>query len=238
MVIAIDGPAGSGKSTIAKRVAEKLGIVFLNSGSFYRGITLIAQRRGIKPSAQTTLITLVLSLSMEYDNSRLVINGEDIEDLLHTDAVDAEVSQVSAIAPLRHIVNGHIRRITGRDSNFVRHDTSKYSPVSSVSDSPPQNKKTISIVCEGRDMTTVVFPDADYKFYLDASIDVQAQRRFDQGVSGLSLEALKKSIRTRDELDKQKPEGALQVAPDAHYIDTSHLTIDKVCAIIMSKIIL
>jgi cytidylate kinase len=234
MVIAIDGPSGSGKSTIAKRVAEKLGIVFLNSGSFYRGITLIAQRRGIKPSAQTTLITLALSLSIEYDDSRLVINGEDVEDLLHSDAVDTEVSQVSAIAPLRHIVNGHIRRITGRDSNWIaRHGSTSRRDIGGE-----HKKAPVSIVCEGRDMATVVFPDADYKFYLDASIDVQAQRRFDQGVSGLSLEALKESMRIRDELDKQKPEGALLVAPDAHYIDTSHLTIDEVCAIIMSKIIL
>ncbi len=85
-------------------------------------------------------------------------------------------------------------------------------------------------------MTTVVFPNADYKFYLDASIDVQAERRFKQGVSELSLEEIKESIRKRDEMDKNKAEGALKKAEDAIYLDTSHLTIDDVCAIILAKI--
>ena len=208
MVIAIDGPAGSGKSTAAKCVAQKLGIVFLNSGSFYRGITLAAQRKGIAPLAIDEMVTLAQSLDIDYADSRLVIDGEDVEDLLHQDAIDAQVSQVSAIVPLRHIVNEHIRRLT----------------------------KKLSIVCEGRDMTTVVFPDADYKFYLDASIDARSERRFNQGVSGLSLDEIKETIKQRDEMDKKKAEGALQIASDACYIDTSRLTIDKVCAIIISKI--
>ena len=85
-------------------------------------------------------------------------------------------------------------------------------------------------------MTTVVFPDAEHKFYLDASIDVQAERRFKQGVSDMSLEEIKEAIRKRDELDKNKAEGSLKVAPDALYIDTSHLTIERVCEIIINKI--
>ena len=85
-------------------------------------------------------------------------------------------------------------------------------------------------------MTTVVFPNAEHKFYLDASIDVQAQRRFNQGVSDLSLEEIKESIRKRDEIDKNKAEGALKIAPDALYIDTSHLTIEEVCEIMTRKI--
>ena len=85
-------------------------------------------------------------------------------------------------------------------------------------------------------MTTVVFPDAEFKFYLDASIDVQAKRRFDQGVSGLSLEEIKAAIIKRDEMDRNKAEGSLKKAKDAFYIDTSDLTINDVCAIIESKI--
>jgi cytidylate kinase len=85
-------------------------------------------------------------------------------------------------------------------------------------------------------MTTVVFPDAEYKFYLDASIDVQAMRRYKQGVSKLSLEEIKDAIRKRDELDKNKKEGSLIRAEDAVYIDTSDLTIEQVCAIIIDKI--
>ena len=85
-------------------------------------------------------------------------------------------------------------------------------------------------------MTTVVFPDAEHKFYLDASIDVQALRRFKQGVSNLSLEEIKEGIRKRDEIDKAKAEGVLKIAPDATYIDTSDLTIEQVCEIIIRKI--
>ena len=93
-----------------------------------------------------------------------------------------------------------------------------------------------SVVCEGRDITTVVFPNAEHKFYLDASSDVRAKRRFDQGVSDLTLEEIKTAIEKRDEIDKNKKEGSLKIAEDATYIDTSLLTIDEVCAIILSKI--
>ncbi|GMO40100.1 MAG: hypothetical protein Pg6C_00800 [Treponemataceae bacterium] len=244
MVIAIDGPAGSGKSTAAKLIALKLGIVFLNSGSFYRGITLIAQRRGVvsrrasaraafTPEQEAGLAALARGLSIDYKDSRLVIDGEDVEDLLHSDAVDADVSLVSAITPLRHIVNAHIRRLTGRSGQGV--GSSGLSAPAGNCPLPPA-PCPLSIVCEGRDMTTVVFPDADYKFYLDASIDVQAERRFKQGVSALSLDEIKEAIRVRDENDKKKAEGALKIASDAYYIDTSDLTIDKVCDIILGKI--
>ncbi len=208
MVVAIDGPAGSGKSTVARIIADRLGITFLNSGSFYRGITLVLLRSGIDIQDQQKVVELAESLDIDYVDSRLVVNGEDVEDQLRTDQVDAHTAQVSSIVPLRHIVNEKIRRIT----------------------------KSLSVVCEGRDMTTVVFPDAEYKFYLDASIDVQALRRFNQGVSKLSLEEIKEGIRKRDEIDRAKAEGALKIAPDATYIDTSDLTIEQVCEIIIRKI--
>lgn len=208
MVVAIDGPAGCGKSTVAKIIADKLNITFLNSGSFYRGITLSLLRSGIELEAQQEIVDFAKKLDIDYVNSRLVINGEDVEDLLHTDEVDAHTAQISSIIPLRHIVNEKIRHIT----------------------------ESLSIICEGRDMTTVVFPDAEHKFYLDASIDVQALRRFNQGVSNLSLEEIKEGIRKRDEIDKAKAEGALKIAPDATYIDTSDLTIEQVCEIIIRKI--
>lgn len=208
MVVAIDGPAGCGKSTVAKIIADRLNITFLNSGSFYRGITLSLLRSGQDISDHEAVIQLARSLDIDYVDSRLVINGEDVEDQLHTDQVDAHTAQVSSIIPLRHIVNEKIRHIT----------------------------RSLSIVCEGRDMTTVVFPDAEHKFYLDASIDVQALRRFNQGVSKLSLEEIKETIRQRDAIDKAKAEGALKIAPDATYIDTSDLTIEQVCEIIVRKI--
>lgn len=208
MVIAIDGPAGTGKSTIAKRIAEHFHITFLNSGSFYRGITLLLLENNKDLEDAQKVCEFARKLNIDYLNEALIIDERNVEALLHTDMVDRHVASLSAIPELRAIVNEKIRYIT----------------------------KSQSIVCEGRDMTTVVFPDAEYKFYLDASLDVQAQRRFDQGVSDLSLEEIKEAIQERDRIDKGKTIGALKKAPDATYIDTSDLTIEEVCAIIVSKI--
>ncbi|MBR6079545.1 MAG: (d)CMP kinase [Treponema sp.] len=208
MVVAIDGPAGTGKSTVAKKVAEDLGLVFLNSGSFYRALTLALLDAGVDIDDTGAVMDFAKRQTLDYVDSHLILNGVDVDSELHQDRVDANVSRVSSIVDLRHLVNDRMREIV----------------------------KSMSIICEGRDMTTVVFPDAEHKFYLDASIDVQAQRRFDQGVSGLSLEEIKAAIIKRDEMDRNKAEGSLKKAPDALYIDTSDLTISQVCAIIEQNI--
>ena len=208
MIIAMDGPAGTGKSTIAALIAKKLGILFLNSGSFYRALTLALNESHIDLKNESDVVSFCRKQSLDYKNSRLILNGIDVEDRLHEDAVSEKVAQVSSIIEIRRLVNEKMRKIT----------------------------ESIDIICEGRDMTTVVFPEADYKFYLDASIDVQAQRRFSQGVSELSLEEIKQAIIKRDETDRNKKEGALKIARDAFYIDTSALTIEQVCAIILDKI--
>ncbi|WP_315324465.1 30S ribosomal protein S1 [Treponema socranskii] len=208
MVIAIDGPAGTGKSTIASLLAKKLGITFLNSGSFYRALTLALLKNGIDLNDEAAVVDFCKKQKLDYVDSHLILNGDDVESLLHSDEVSAHAAGVSAFPEVRRIVNDRLRELT----------------------------KSLDIVSEGRDMTTVVFPDADCKFYLDASLDVQAERRFKQGVSGMKLEEIKEAIKKRDEIDKNKKEGALVVAPDAVYIDTSTLTIEKVCEIILNQI--
>ena len=208
MVIAIDGPAGTGKSTIASLLAKKLGITFLNSGSFYRALTLALLKNGIDLNDEEAVVDFCKKQKLDYVDSHLILNGDDVESLLHSDEVSAHAAGVSAFPEVRRFVNARLRELT----------------------------KSLDIVSEGRDMTTVVFPDADCKFYLDASLDVQAERRFKQGVSGMSLEEIKEAIKKRDEIDKNKKEGALVVAPDAVYIDTSTLTIEKVCEIILNQI--
>lgn len=208
MIIAMDGPAGTGKSTIAAIIAKKLNITYLNSGSFYRALTLALNEANLDLSDSEKIVEFCKKQKLDYINSKLYLNGIDVDSRLHEDAISAKVAQVSSIIDIRHLVNDRMREIT----------------------------KSLSIICEGRDMTTVVFPNAEYKFYLDASIDVQAKRRFEQGVSNLSFEEVREAIRKRDEIDRNKAEGALKKAEDAFYIDTSDLTIDKVCEIILSKI--
>lgn len=208
MIVAIDGPAGTGKSTVAKIIAEKLNITFLNSGSFYRGITLGLLRDKIDLNNEEKILEYAENLDLDYVNEHLILNGEDVNHLLHQDIISEHSSPISAIVELRNIVNKKLRKITEKQS----------------------------VVCEGRDITTVVFPMAEYKFYLDASADVRALRRFNQGVSDLSLEEIKAAIEKRDEIDKNKKVGALKIAEDATYIDTSLLTIDEVCEIIIGKI--
>ena len=204
MVVAIDGPTGTGKSTVAHEVGKSLGLTYLNSGSFYRALTLGLIENSIDLDDTSKVMEFVKKQKLDYVDARLILNGNDVDDLLHQDKVDASVSKVSSIVELRHFVNDRMRQIV----------------------------KSLNIICEGRDMTTVVFPQAEYKFYLDASVDVQAKRRFDQGVSDLTLEEIKAAIIKRDEMDKNKAEGSLKRAEDAIYIDTSDLTITQVCSII------
>ncbi|MCR5765017.1 MAG: (d)CMP kinase [Treponema sp.] len=209
MIIAIDGPAGTGKSTIAKMLSEKLNITFLNSGGFYRTLTMAVLDAGIDYKDEAATLDFCKKQKIEYTKEgHFILNGKDVTAHLHDDRITNNASQVSAIVEIRHLVNDLMREIT----------------------------KSLSIVCEGRDMTTVVFPNAEYKIYLDASAEVRAKRRFDQGVSNLTLEEIKASIEKRDEMDKNKKEGSLKIAPDALYIDTSNLTIDNVCAIILKQI--
>jgi cytidylate kinase len=206
MVIAIDGPAGSGKSTIAKMLSQKFRLggerrfTYINSGNLYRAVTLAAGRRGVDEHDGGALVALAKEIRLECSGESVFLDGEDVTPLLHSDVIDRFVSQVSANVPVRHIINDMIKKMAdGRD-----------------------------IVVEGRDMTTVVFPDAEARFYLDASAESRARRRFEQGVSKLSLSEIKKTILERDEMDRHKTEGSLKIDPSARYIDTSPLTITQV----------
>lgn len=209
MIVAIDGPAGSGKSTIARKVAESLGFVYVNSGNIYRALTLGALDHGIGLEAKAELLEFARGAGIEYRGKRLFLEGHDVEEELHSARVDALVAQLSAIPEIREVVNAHVRKIAG----------------------------STDAVVEGRDMTTVVFPDADYKFYLDASAESRAKRRFDQGCSSETLESIRRNIEMRDTIDRQKSVGALKIAPDAYYLDSSDLTIDQVYDKVYGKIL-
>jgi cytidylate kinase len=201
MLVAIDGPAGVGKSTVARRCAERAGFLYVNSGSFYRAVTLAVLQNGAAPEDPEAVLGVARTCRIELRGGEVHLDGKSVENLLHGDKVDSWVAAHSAIPGVREIVNSRLREIAGRQDAVV----------------------------EGRDIGTVVFPDARLKIFLDADIATRATRRHEQGVSGLSLDQLRATIGARDTVDRNKPTGRLAAAPDAVHIDTSHLTIQQVC---------
>ena len=201
MVIAIDGPAGSGKSTIAKAIANELGFYFLNTGSFYRAYTLNQIQRNADPYDRTLVFENARKIEITVQDGNICIDGVNVEPLLHTHEVDRYVSAVSSDPRLREYVNIQVRKLASN----------------------------MNIVTEGRDTTTVIFPDADFKFYFDASAEIRAERRTKEHPEGPSYEEVLKLIIERDKNDMTKAVGALKIADSAIYIDTTYLTINQVC---------
>jgi len=208
MIVALDGPAGVGKSTIASKLAEKAGFFYLNSGNFYRAVTLSALNNGIDAEDPDAIVRNSKTIDIEIIDGLIHTDKINVDEDLHTDKIDRWVAQHSAIVEVREIVNAALRKTA----------------------------LNLDLVAEGRDMSTVVFPHAEIKYYMDASIEIRAKRRFDQGTSSQTFEELVESIRQRDYIDKNKPVGSLKIANDAIYLDTSDLTIDEVCAKVLDKI--
>lgn len=212
MVVAIDGPAGSGKGTITKIVSEKLNLVYIDSGATYRCVALAAIRNNIKLEEEDKIIELAKTLDIKFDNEQKTwLNGEDVSSLIRSKEVTAIVSQLSNIVKVREIMVDLQRKMANSQN----------------------------VIMEGRDITTVVFPNADYKFYLDASVEERAKRRFkqnsEQGIN-TSMEEIIDNIKMRDYNDMHKPVGALIRTPEQIYIDSTNMTIDEVVNFIIDKI--
>ena len=212
VTIAMDGPAGSGKSTVARRIAEQLGLLYLDSGAMYRAVTLLAIADGLTADSPE-LIEQVKACHIEFrDNGRtILLNAEDVSVQIRTPAVNRRVADVAKIPEIRHEIVKHQQRIGSEGS----------------------------IVAEGRDLTTIVFPDADFKFYLDASVTERAKRRLAdlqaQNVD-TTLAAVEAEISARDEKDTTRKHSPLRAADDAIVVDTTDKTIDEVVALIIVQV--
>ena len=211
-IVAIDGVSGSGKSSTAKTVARELGILHLDTGAMYRAVTFLALERGLDPSETVDLRAMVNDLDWHADASgKLTVDGRDLSLEIRTAAVNSAVSDYARIPEVRHALVPVQRRIGMRQSAVV----------------------------EGRDMATVVFPDARFKYFLSASPEVRAQRRVRElqslGLPG-DYDDVLKNLSERDSKDSGRAHSPLIKAPDAEEIDTSGLTFAGQVAIIVDRI--
>lgn len=212
MIIAFDGPAGSGKSTIAKIISEKLGITYLDTGAMYRAVTLYFLENNVDFNDENQVKINLEKIELEFINDKLYLNNKDVSVQIREKNVNDNVSFVSAIRIVREKMVDLQRKMSGKKS----------------------------VVLDGRDIGTVVFPNADYKFYITASVDVRARRRYEEelekGISNLSFDEVKKSMENRDYIDSNREVTPLKKADDAIEIDTSDMSIDEVLEKILSYI--
>lgn len=215
--IVFDGPAGVGKSTIAKAIARKLGYAYIDTGAMYRAVTLFALEQGIPIDAEYQEAMLVLALRDNFrfvfvgENLRIYFGQRDISKAVRSLEVTRHVSHVAALPAIRQGLR-EIQR---------------------------QMAASTDVVIEGRDIGTVVLPDATYKFFLTAAVEVRARRRYlelrAQGIAA-DLEEIRRSIQDRDRLDSSRTHSPLRKADDAIEIDTSSLSIQGVVDLILSYI--
>ena len=193
-VIAIDGPAGSGKSSVARALAEALGWSFLDTGAMYRAVTVAALERGVAPEDAAAVARLARTCAIET-LPRVVIDGRDVEAEIRTERVNDAVSVVAANPEVR-------AQMVERQRDFAR-------------------RQPEGTVVEGRDITTVVFPNATAKVFLTASLEERARRRGEEGAA---------SVARRDEADSSRETSPLRRAPDALVLDTTGRTVEEVVA--------
>jgi cytidylate kinase len=210
MIVAIDGGVASGKSVVGRRVADALGLTFVDSGLMYRAITRLAAERGIDPGDTETVTRLAETVDLRVDGDRVWADGVELtEGIYDADFADA-LPRVSAIPGVRHALVEQQRRL-GEGG----------------------------LVMAGRDIGTVVFPDADHKFFLTASLEEKVRRRAAQYArrgERVDEEAMRKEVAERDRVDSERVVAPLRPAPDAVVIDTDRLDIDQVVSLILDRI--
>ena len=214
MIIAIDGEASTGKSTQAKKIAKKLNINYRDSGAYYRAITLYLIRNQINPNetlGNDFFSKIDVSQKFENDNFSIFLNGENVTSKIRGHKVSVNVSEYAKKPEIRNLVYNLLRK----------------------------SSELNSIVVDGRDIGTVVFPDADYKFFLYAIPEIRAKRRHNEiDDKNVKIESIEREIKERDNIDSTRDIAPLKKAEDAYGIDVSYLTIDQVFEEILKKIII
>lgn len=214
LLITIDGPAGAGKTTVSRALADRLGYRYIDTGALYRGMALAVQSRGIDPQNDDDLKRLCSDLNLTFvrndEGLSLYLNGENISDRIRTAEITMLASAVSARPVVREFLLD-VQKNLGRQK---------------------------AAVFEGRDMGTVVFPDADVKFFLDASTHTRALRRFEEQKlqSSQTLDEVERDIQRRDRNDSTREVAPLKPAPDAIIIDSTELTAEAVVDLMVSHL--
>jgi cytidylate kinase len=209
--IAIDGPASSGKTSVSAAVARDLSYLFVDTGAFYRAVTLAALREGLIQADEPALVDVARRADIDITADRdadereytILLNGQDVTWNIRAPSVDDNVSHVAAIGGVRNVLNGKYRALASRGP----------------------------VIMVGRDIGTIVLPDADLKIYLDASAESRAERRYRQSVAAGhpgNYEEILASMRARDALDSGRDVAPLRRAPDAVYVNTDHLDVTAV----------
>lgn len=211
LTIAVDGPAGAGKSTIARIISERFNIMYINTGAMYRAVALFAMRQGLASSDRQGLIGLINSLDMRFDKNRLIVNGEDVSELIIKPDVSNRVSEYAAVKEVRE----HLLKLQQGMA------------------------KKYDVIMDGRDIGTAVLKDAFIKFYLVASAEERASRRCreltEKGMD-VEFENILEDINKRDYTDSNRELNPLRKAQDAIEIDSSKLSIDEVVQVMSEHI--
>ncbi|MDD3224393.1 MAG: (d)CMP kinase [Clostridium sp.] len=209
--VAIDGPAGAGKSTIAKKIGDKFHLMYINTGAMYRAVTVFALRKKISNNDVPKLCTMIDKLNIHFKDDKILVNDEDLSDEITTPLISENVSNFAAVKEVRERLVLQQKKIA----------------------------KQYDVIMDGRDIGTVVLKDANYKFYLTASSDTRAKRRYnelkDKGIQ-VEYDKILSDIIKRDYIDSHRELNPLKKAKDAIEIDSSDMNIDEVVNLISNYI--